>query len=180
MVVKTIEKTHNLILPDPISVERIELLKSKGIAETIASFDLEMVKMKMTEPDEGIGWTVEQCEDAEIEYKRFLTLCIHYPFPNYSIVPNKIMDTMWHYHILDTRAYHRDCESAFGGYFHHFPYFGLRGEEDAINLKNAFESTKELYLILFGESLVRESASDCWHDCENRCWNACSKDDKFS
>lgn len=100
------------------------------------------------------------------------------------MVPNKIMDIFWHYHILDTRAYHKDCEAVFGHYLHHFPYFGMRGEQDAQNLKNAFYKTKELYLETFGENMLRESLnifddddddeSDCWHDCENRCWHACS------
>lgn len=165
---------QRLSVPDPISAERVAFLLGKGIDPKVASIDLEMVKMKMAEPKEGIGWTQAQCEDAEIEYKRYLTLCLHYPFPRYSIVPNKIMDTMWHYHILDTRAYCRDSENVFGGYFHHFPYFGLRGEEDEKQLKASFEKTKGYYLELFGEPMARGGESDCWHDCQDRCWHACS------
>ncbi len=84
------------------------------------------------------------------------------------------MDTMWHYHILDTRAYVRDSERVFGGYFHHYPYFGLRGDEDARRLKATFETTKELYEREFGEPMARNRESDCWHDCEDRCWHACA------
>ena len=40
---------------------------------------LEMVKMKMQETDEGEGWTIAQCESAEIEYKRFLHLNFLFP-----------------------------------------------------------------------------------------------------
>ena len=167
----------NYILPEKISKERIGLLNSKGIDFDIAQLDLEMIKMKIQNNDDGIKWTLEQCEDAEIEYKRYLTLCRHFPHPHYSVVPNKIMDTMWHYHILDTRAYVRDSEKIFDGYFHHFPYFGLRGEEDAIRLKETFEKTKVLYEKYFGESMIRNAGSDCWHDCEDRCWHACSDDD---
>lgn len=163
-----------LMLPDPISVERVDFLQSKGIIPNIANIDLEMVKMKITESDEGMGWTAEQCEDAELEYKRYLTLCKKYPYPDYSIVPNKIMDTMWHYHILDTRAYCRDSDKVFGGYFHHFPYFGLRGEDDVKNLHGAFEKTKCLYKKEFGENLDRSEMQKCWHDCESRCWHECS------
>jgi hypothetical protein len=175
-------ETTLLIYPDPISVERISyLIHQKGIDPAIAALDLEMVKMKLQEPDEGEGWTAEQCDMAEIEYKRYLHLCKKY---GKGMVPNKIMDIFWHYHILDTRAYHKDCEAVFGHYLHHFPYFGMRGEQDAQNLKNAFYKTKELYLETFGENMLRESLnifddddddeSDCWHDCENRCWHACS------
>ena len=80
---------------------------------------------------------------------------------------------MWHYHILDTRAYCKDSDKVFGGYFHHFPYFGMRGDEDERNLRRAFEQTKGLYLEAFGEGMDRTDAQNCWHDCEGRCWHAC-------
>ena len=165
--------TSTLIYPDPIAPERVSILiNSKSIEPSIAELDLEMVKMKLRDPDEGQGWSFEQCDSAEIEYKRFLHLNLQYR--KSAIVPNKIMDTMWHYHILDTRAYHRDSEKVFGGYFHHFPYFGMRGEQDAQDLENAFHATKKLYEEEFGEPMVRDEHSDCWHDCQSRCWHACS------
>ena len=169
----------NLGLPDAIGAGRIQFLMSKGIDCDIAEIDMEMVKLKLADPDEGAGWTAEQCEDAELEYKRFLTLCKKFPFPKHSIVPNKIMDTTWHYHILDTRAYCSDSEKVFGGYFHHFPYFGMRGQEDAANLKAAFNATKRLYRMTFGEGMDRGKARNCWHDCENRCWHACSNEGDY-
>ena len=175
--VKTTLKSETiapLIVPDSISVSRIKYLFSRGVDIDIAEINLEMVKMKMTNPDEGAGWTSEQCQEAELEYKRFLTLCRKFPYPENSVVPNKIMDTMWHYHILDTRAYSRDCDRVFGGYFHHFPYFGMRGEEDASNLIQAFEKTKHLYFAMFGEKMNRTEMQSCWNDCEGRCWHACS------
>ena len=161
-------------MPTPITPDRVAVLMMKGIDEDIAYIDLEMIKIKLQEPKEGVDWSEEQCEDAEIEYKRYLMLCREFPAPQYSIVPNKIMDTMWHYHILDTRAYCRDSDALFGGYFHHFPYFGMRGDEDAKQLKSSFEKTKQLYEKTFGEPMVRATdASDCWHDCQGRCHNAC-------
>lgn len=162
-----------LIYPDPISAERIStLVNTYQIEPTIAEIDLEMVKMKLRDADEGQGWSFEQCDSAEVEYKRFLHLNMKYK--DAAIVPNKIMDTMWHYHILDTRAYHRDSEKIFGGYFHHFPYFGMRGEQDAQDLERAFYATKELYQKEFGESMARNEESGCWHDCQGRCWHKCS------
>ena len=76
--------------------------------------------------EEGMGWTADQVESAEVEYKRYLNLCMVY---GKGMVPNKIMDQTWHYHILDTIAYHEHCEKLFGGYMHHYPYFGMRGEQ---------------------------------------------------
>ena len=164
-----------LFIPEAITKDRVDFLIVKGIDNDIATIDLEMVKMKLREPKEGIGWTIDQTEDAEIEYKRYLHLTRHFPYPQFSIVPNKIMDTMWHYHILDTKAYFNDCENTFGQYLHHFPYFGLRGEEDAKNLLDCFEQTKIFYLQSFGVELNRENGADCWHDCQNNCWHACSQ-----
>jgi len=173
------ETENRLVKPAPISVERIShLINDKGINPAIAAIDLEMIKMKMALPDEGEGWTTEQCNDAEIEYKRFLHL--NQKFLKSAIVPTDVIDTMWHYHILDTRAYHTDSQKVFGGYFHHFPYFGLRGDQDKQNLINSFEKTKELYEQEFNEKMLRNAHKDCWHDCEGRCWHACSNEDKMN
>lgn len=170
------EIQNNLVKPEPISLERISwLINEKHIMPEIAGINLEMVKMKLQDKDEGQGWSQEQCDSAEIEYKRYLQLNLQYP--KASIVPNKIMDTMWHYHILDTRAYCKDSERVFGGYFHHYPYFGMRGEQDKQNLLNSFEETKQMYFDTFKESMIRGEHTDCWHDCEGRCWHACSSDD---
>lgn len=163
------------VLPEPITPERISDLVARGIDPNVAALDLSMVKMKLQDAEEGKGWSAEQCEEAEVEYKRFLTLNLLFPK---SIVPTTVMDTMWHYHILDTRAYHRDSERIFGGYFHHFPYFGMRGAEDEQNLAHSFDNTRQLYEETFGEPIVRENQSNCWHDCQSRCWHACSSKDR--
>ncbi len=168
-----------LVTPAKLTEERKNfLINNKGISPEIAAIDLEMVKMKMSLPDEGEGWSITDCENGEVEYKRFLHL--NKKFKGQAIVPTSLMDTVWHYHILDTRAYHNDSEIVFGGYFHHFPYFGLRGDEDKNNLLSSFENTKVLYEEEFGESMLRSDYNGCWHDCQGRCWHACSNEDKTS
>ena len=164
----------DLELPDPITEHRVEELKRRGVEPAIAEIDLSMVKMKLRDQDEGKGWTIEECETAELEYKRYLTL--NFRYEDRAIVPTKQIDDFWHYHILDTRAYHRDCQRVFGEYFHHFPYFGMRGDEDEENLKNSFFETVDLYEREFGESMLRyeSQSTDCWNDCKGRCWHACS------
>ena len=150
---------NNLVLAEPISAERISLLiNENSIDPNIAAIDLEMVKTKLQDKEEGLGWTAEQCESAEIEYKRYLNLCLKH---GKGIVPNKIMDNMWHFHILDTRAYVKDCDKVFGHYLHHYPYFGMRGEEDAQNLKNSFDDTKIKYEQAFNEPMVRDEHMKC-------------------
>ncbi|MGV0005096.1 MAG: glycine-rich domain-containing protein [Candidatus Porifericomitaceae bacterium WSBS_2022_MAG_OTU9] len=159
-----------LLYPDAISSERVGCLLSKGIMLDIAKVDLEMVKMKLGDSDEGMGWEEEMCDKSEVEYKRFLHLSkVH----GRGIVPTKVIDTVWHYHILDTHAYCTFSEEVFGGYFHHYPYFGMRGEQDAKDLELSFYKTKDLYEKAFGEPMGNSGETDCWHDCEGRCHNEC-------
>ena len=168
-----IGKDH-LVFPGPINSERIGWLVTKGVEADIAAIDMEMVNMKLGDKDEGNDWTKPQADEAELEYKRFLTLSKRH---GKGIVPTKQIDVIWHCHILDTRAYHQDSQKIFGGYFHHYPYFGMRGEQDAKDLEGAFRRTQKLYQEAFGEVLSSPEGADCWHDCSGRCWHACSNDD---
>ena len=61
------------------------------------------------------------------------------------------MGEFWHFHILDTLKYQEDCDNIFGYFLHHFPYFGMRGQEDEANLKEAWNSTISLYEKTFGK-----------------------------
>lgn len=165
---------ENLALtsPEPITVERISyLINNKGIDPTIANIDLEMVKMKLRDADEGLGWTVEECDEAEVEYKRYLHLTKK--FPDAPLVPHSIMDDMWHQHILDTRAYHKDCDIIFGEYLHHYPYFGLRSEKDQENLISSFEETQTIYETEFSDKMVKGEATHCKRACQSYCKRAC-------
>ena len=151
---------------EAISTERVSfLINSKGIEPIIANIDLEMVKMKLRDSEEGRGWDADTCETAEVEYKRFLHL--NYKFPDLTIVPNRLMDKMWHQHILDTRAYHKDSNTVFGEYFHHFPYFGITSEADRQDLIAAFDITQTAYLKEFGEEMIKDSASGCKSSCNS-------------
>ncbi len=117
----------------------------------INEIDLSMICMKLMDPTEGEGWSRRQCAEVAEEYTRFLTLRLL--FPNEDIVPNMAIDTLWHYHILDTSAYYRDCQAVFGRLLHHYPYFGMKGKEDAKQFVNAFERTKNLYEKTFNLSM---------------------------
>lgn len=67
------------------------------------------------------------------------------------IVPCKIVDEIWHQHILDTAAFREDCDAIFGRFLDHFPYFGMRDEQDAQALNDAYADTTERYRHAFGE-----------------------------
>ena len=134
----------------------------------ILQLDLKMIKLKLQDKEEGQGWTSEMCESAEVEYKRFLALKRHYPEKD--IVPNGVVDRFWHQHILDTMKYAEDCQELFGYFLHHFPYFGMNGKQDAQNLTDAFEETKDLYKKHFGIDYVgfakRCKAPKCRTQCK--------------
>ena len=118
------------------------------MVEAVFSLDLDPIKFKLMDANEGYGWTREEADSRELEYKRFLALVAK--FPDEAIVPNKEVDKFWHAHILDTMKYAEDCHNVFGYFLHHFPYFGMRDEEDAANLANANERTLALYRQEFG------------------------------
>lgn len=131
---------------------------SEELIDLIDEIDLTMVKMKLCDADDGPGWSPERAAVAEICYKRYLKMVAAVE-PSVKLVPTKEIDTVWHQHILDTRAYADDCERVFGRFLHHFPYFGLRGPEDAHALAEAYNQTANLHLTMFGESY---SSSSSW------------------
>lgn len=113
-----------------------------------ARLDLANVRMKLEDTEEGKGFTPEESALAEGEYRKFLAL--HLMFPDADVVPCHIVDDIWHQHILDTIAYREDCQSIFGRFLDHFPYFGMRGEDDARDLYDAYEDTLVKYETAFG------------------------------
>ena len=126
----------------------------KAVEQTVAAIqalNLDPVKMKLMDPEEGQGWSRQYAEQMEVAYKRFLTLLVR--FPEETIAPAKDVDKFWHGHILDTMKYAEDCEKVFGYFLHHFPYFGMRGEQDAANLRAASARMHEIYQREFGEAL---------------------------
>lgn len=121
--------------------------------------------------EEGLGWTLDHAMRISAEYKKYLTLCLENP--EAAVVPARDIDDFWHLHILDTRKYAEDCDKIFGSFLHHFPYFGMRGEEDARNLQKAWAESCNMYQQRFGEM-----DSELWTAsgrCPN-CGRKCSDD----
>lgn len=111
--------------------------------------DLRNVRQKLADPEEGPGHSEADLDLLEGEYRKFLAL--HLMHPDAEIVPCKIVDTIWHQHILDTATYRVDCDAIFGEFLDHFPYFGMRDEQDAQALSDAYADTIERYREAFGE-----------------------------
>lgn len=140
------------------------------LMQGIDTLDLSMISLKLQDPEEGLGWSQSYCQTIAVEYGRYLALSRRYP--ERAIVPSKIVDNFWHFHILDTQAYEKDCAQLFGFFLHHFPYFGMRGPEDAQVLGDAYDETLRLYAEHFGPAperiWARTGAARC-PNCGNRC-----------
>ena len=133
---------------------------SKTLEQTIAAIealDLEPIKFKATRGEDGYGWSPEYAERMAQAYKRYLIL--HAKYPDATLAPDQDTDRFWHMHILDTRKYAADCEAIFGEFLHHFPYLGLRGEDDAKALDDAFAKMQALLAQEFGPAQHPEGAT---------------------
>ncbi|QNA99206.1 glycine-rich domain-containing protein-like [Massilia sp. Se16.2.3] len=118
----------------------------------IAALDLSPIKVKLMHKQSGEGWSLEKANAMEIEYRRFLYLMK--AFPNEQTAPLVDVDTFWHYHILDTMKYARDCDQAFGYFLHHYPYVGMEGEDGAEVQQEAGQRMRDLYESTFGEDYL--------------------------
>lgn len=139
-----------LIQNDLVSFEAAQAMITSDAAlrdaiGRVGQLNFTMLTRKMIEEN---NWTVEFCEEVESLYRMFLALNARYP--DRKICPTGPIDAFWHAHILDTRAYIRDCDVVFGGYLHHFPYFGMRGPDDRAALENTFRESVELFITHFG------------------------------
>ncbi|GGY07424.1 glycine-rich domain-containing protein-like [Pseudoduganella dura] len=125
--------------------------------KAIEELDLDPIKVKLMHAESGEGWSLEHADAVEKEYRRFLVLMKKYP--DEQTAPLMDVDTFWHYHILDTLKYAADCQAVFGYFLHHFPYIGLRGEDDEEAHHNMGARMKELYEETFGEDYIRTGAT---------------------
>jgi hypothetical protein len=133
----------------------------------IVGLDLDPIKVKLMHKQSGENWTLQKANAVEAEYRRFLYLTK--TFPQESISPTSDVDIFWHYHILDTMKYAKDCQEVFGYFLHHFPYVGMRGEDDLRAQHEMDKRTRALYDQTFsasaacgerGEVAVTATASD--------------------
>jgi len=125
-------------------------MNANNVFNAVMQLDLEPIKMKLMHVESGEGWSLEQANAVEKEYRRFL--CLMKMYPREPIAPRVDVDTFWHYHILDTMKYAADCEQAFGHFMHHYPYVGLRGGDDEQIRVDSGERMQRLYEATFGEA----------------------------
>ena len=112
--------------------------------EIFGRLDLGPIMVKLRHE---LGWDAARVEGAAKDYRRWLYLVGK---TDQDLVPVGDIDDVWHAHILDTAKYAADCDAIFGFFFHHFPYLGLRGEEDERQLYDCVETTMALWVKTFG------------------------------
>ena len=139
----------------------------------LPEFDLEPIKFKLNKKSSE-NWPNEYISVIEVEYRRFLGLVKAY---STKMVPSRPVDKFWHQHILDTRKYEKDCNNFFGYFLHHFPYLGMRGEEDRQLAKSLADESVRLYSLHFNP-MPRLNFSDCVpggdHFCNGRDPDGCN------
>jgi hypothetical protein len=116
-------------------------------------WDFTLAKTKLLEPNYA-AWSKVRTDAAERGYKRYLSLIK--ALGGYRPVPNADIDRFWHEHILDTERYEKDCSELFGEFLHHYPYFGMRGEQDDTNWKAAAAFSSSIWKTAFGEDLYKK------------------------
>lgn len=100
----------------------------------VIRIDLAAVRHQLTTSPQAI-MSPEEWPAAELEYRQFLTLRLQYP--GRLLIPAGRSLAVWQAHILDTRAYRADCETAFGRYIDHFPFFGQHDPIDQLERDQA-------------------------------------------
>ncbi|MCE0975440.1 MULTISPECIES: glycine-rich domain-containing protein [Pseudomonas] len=135
-----------------------------------ATWDFKLAIEKVLEIKNG-EWTRERAEKAVQNYTRYMA--VTKALGGLQMVPNGDIDEIWHMHILDTRAYMADCNALFGEYLHHYPYFGMLGEENRKQWLQVQDESTNLWMQLFGEPLY--GADSAAQKCPQVC--PCNIDD---
>jgi len=124
----------------------------------VDELDLEPVVFKLMHREDGepVLDLPRADQDAAL-YRCFWKLCVLYPHT--TIVPTRRIDRVWHTHILDTVRYRADCDRVFGRFMDHFPYAGLRGEDDRRAWRADFATTRALFQKHFAVDIDAEAAA---------------------
>jgi hypothetical protein len=135
------------------------IMYANDLFKAVMEIDLEPIKTKLMHVPSGEGWSLEKTNAVEKEYRRFL--CLMKLYPEEDTAPLEDVDTFWHYHILDTMKYARDCEHVFGYFLHHYPYVGLEGTEGDEQFRlDSGDRMRQLYEATFGDAYPGSSTKD--------------------
>eukprot|EP00456_Euglypha_rotunda_P062656 TRINITY_DN527_c0_g1_i12.p1 TRINITY_DN527_c0_g1~~TRINITY_DN527_c0_g1_i12.p1 ORF type:complete len:187 (-),score=27.66 TRINITY_DN527_c0_g1_i12:23-583(-) len=117
-----------------------------GAHPEIVSLDLSRFVHKLMKASPALFPNASFTEGGITEYKKFLTIIKQ---EGIDASPSRVIDEVWHNHILDTRAYFHDSEVIFGKYLHHKPGFASTVEERKV-FRSQYDLTLDAYAKLFG------------------------------
>jgi len=135
-----------------------QVVTTEGRLSRVDALDLDPIIYKLMHPEPGeTSLTLARADQDVALYRCFLKLCVLYPCA--AIVPTRQLDRVWHTHMLDTAKYRADCDWVFGNFIDHFPYAGLRGEDDRRAWRDDFARTCGLFHEHFGVEIGAEPAA---------------------
>ena len=134
-------------------------------------FSLDLHKAARRSESETSEWVAEKLDEFIERYRKFFALARS----GERIAPTRDIDMIWHLHMQAPVAYYNDCMAYLGRILGHDGGFGQTPEE-AVVLAEVFAETSRRWEKVFGESYVAGAGGEtnCWHDCVDRCWHACS------
>lgn len=138
----------------PLAVPSSEDITWKGPNGSLAQEDFELlinrVRGSLAQKPVAAPWIEEgqallEQDPALVvrEYRRFLELVIAGAGP---MTPSKLVDELWHQHILLSEDYCSFCDRVAGRYLHHRPHYGQSHQFH----RPGFSKTRSRYLKQFG------------------------------
>lgn len=118
----------------------------------IYSLDFSLIINKLIKYE---GWIKKGAINVCQLYKNYLFLNKKYGNRYGLLPPSDEIDSFWHYHILDTKNYQKDCLAIFGEYFHHYPYFGIDQKSNFNDLYASFQILQQLHYQEFGDFIYK-------------------------
>jgi hypothetical protein len=88
-----------------------------------------------------LHWSSRFSHRAIDEYRKFLYLGV---VADFGVTPSKVIDQVWHEHLLFTRAYDQFCGEVLGRPFEHFPELVPTGEQTS-TFASQYQATLDLY-----------------------------------
>src|SRR5215212_5519537 len=93
-----------------------------------------------------LGWTNQFARRAIEEYRKFLYLGV---VADFGVTPSKVIDQVWHEHLLFTKAYADFCRDVLARPFAHYPEL-MATEDQTSVFQDQYERTLDLYEREFG------------------------------
>jgi hypothetical protein len=102
----------------------------------------------------------------ERELKRFLSLPVLIPEPDYSLAPPLLVDELWHELIINTPKYRSMCDALYGAYLDHSPNPHGHAKELARTAGEIAEYTRSLIAKHYGGLVQAIWATDIMRPCQ--------------